>query len=136
MKVTKFLSWFLGISMFMFGILKLVDPFKGWYAVQIFQSGLGAMAYVSGIVGEIITGLVILLGLFMEKSITAKTLRLVLLVSFMSINIMMLVAIYVHMDPNVPAEVLPLKIKYPVIPLMFLTLSVTATLRVLKHKAY
>ena len=38
---------------------------------------------------------------------------------------MMATAIYVHLQPNVPAEVLPLKIKSPFIPVFFLLLALT-----------
>ncbi len=38
---------------------------------------------------------------------------------------MMGTAIYVHLQPNVPAEVLPLKIKPPFIPVFFLLLALT-----------
>jgi hypothetical protein len=45
---------------------------------------------------------------------------------------MMLVATYVHLQPDVPAEVLPLGIKPPLIPLSFLALSVWELVRVLR----
>jgi hypothetical protein len=37
---------------------------------------------------------------------------------------MMAVAMYVHWQPGIPAEVLPMKIKPPVIPGMFLLMGV------------
>jgi len=41
----------------------------------------------------------------------------------LSLIVMMCVATYVHLQPNVPASVLPLGIKPPVIPLSFLLLA-------------
>ena len=40
MKQMKIISLIPGISMFLFGIIKFVNPFKEWYEVQIFKSGL------------------------------------------------------------------------------------------------
>lgn len=123
MKTIKYISWFLGISMLLFGLLKFVDPFKGWYAVQISHSGLGRVAYLSGIMGEIMTGGSIVLVLIFDEQMSSKTFRLLLLTSSFSVFVMMVVATYVHLHPNVPSEVLPLKIKPPIIPVLFLVCS-------------
>jgi hypothetical protein len=45
-------------------------------------------------------------------------------VTCLGLIVNMCVAIYVHLQPNVPAEVLPLGIKPPFIPLSFLALAV------------
>lgn len=135
MKTIKYISWFLGISMLLFGLLKFVDPFKGWYTVQITHSGFGKTAYTLGIMGEIISGTIIILVLIFQKAIPLKLFRLTLLISSFSVSVMMVVAIYVHLNPNVPAEVLPLKIKQPVIPIFFLTSSmVNMWLVLINHK--
>jgi len=44
-------------------------------------------------------------------------------VACLSLIVMMCIATYVHLQPNVPAAVLPLGIKPPVIPLSFLMLA-------------
>jgi hypothetical protein len=124
MKSVKYISWFLGLSMFMFGVLKFVDPFKSWYTIQILQSGLGSIAYVMGIASEIAIGATIILAFLLQKRITAKVLRLVLLGASLAIMVTMIVAIYVHLLPSVPSEVLPLKLKAPIIPAMFLALAI------------
>jgi len=46
------------------------------------------------------------------------------LIACSSLFLVMLVAVYVHLQPTVPAEVLPLSIKPPVIPLFVLVLGV------------
>lgn len=60
MKYSKAISLFLGLSMFRFGFLKFFDPFKGWYSVQISESGLGFGSYVMGILGELVVGRIFL----------------------------------------------------------------------------
>jgi hypothetical protein len=116
MKSVKYISWFLGISMFTFGVLKFVDPFKSWYTVQILQSGLGGTAYVLGIASEIANRSTVISVLLLEKKITARLLKLVLQGASLAIVAIMIVAIYVHLIPGMPSEVLPLKFKPPVIP--------------------
>jgi len=57
MKAVKIISTFLGFAMFMFGVLKFVNPFKGWYSVQIMNSGMNEFLYWPGITGEISVGI-------------------------------------------------------------------------------
>lgn len=123
--VFKSISWFLGIAMLMFGILKFVDPFKSWYAVQIAASGLGNTSYMMGIAGEITTGCLLIASLVLRYKM-----RFCLTLASLGIIIMMLTGIYVHQHPDVPAGVLPLKIKPPYIPGGFLLLSVVNMLLV------
>ncbi|HYF68726.1 MAG TPA: hypothetical protein VD884_11345 [Ohtaekwangia sp.] len=120
MKYSKAIYLFLGISMFMFGFLKFFDPFKGWYSVQISKSGLGAVSYGLGILGELVVGTIFLSLLIFRQGIRPK--HHVLLSAFASVVViaMMSTGTYVHLHPNVPADVLPLKIKPPFIPLIFL----------------
>ncbi|QEH40463.1 hypothetical protein [Chitinophaga sp. XS-30] len=126
--VFKSISWFLGIAMLMFGILKFADPFKSWYAVQIETSGLGTTSYIMGIAGEITTGCLLIASLALRYKM-----RFCLTLASFIIVIMMLTGIYVHLHPDVPASVLPLKIKPPYIPGGFLLLSVVNMLLVRKY---
>lgn len=125
MKYTKITTWFLAISMLMFGTLKFVSPFKDWYIVQITNSGLGRLAYVMGIMGEVSVGAILLFCLTYQKGISTKLYTLLTNLSFIIIIIMMLTGVYVHFHPNVPADVLPLKIKPPYIPIFFLLISLS-----------
>ena len=72
-----------------------------------------------GITGEIVVGLALIVSLVIDKKLTSKIFRLTIQLASAAIIPMMAVAIYVHLQPNVPAEVLPLKIKPPFI-LIFL----------------
>ncbi|OCX52064.1 hypothetical protein BEL04_11195 [Mucilaginibacter sp. PPCGB 2223] len=127
MKVIKLISWFLGIAMLMFGILKVLSPtINGWFAVQMKNSGLAA--YIPmwvGIAGEIMVGSAFIFCLVTDKNLAKKKFRLGILLASAAIIPMMLTAIYVHLQPNVPAAVLPLKIKPPFIPAVFLLLALT-----------
>jgi hypothetical protein len=134
MKYTKITSWFLAISMFMFGVLKFVDPFKGWYGVQVANSELGQLSYAMGILGELAVGTTLILCLAFRRRISTNVYHLLTGLSFFTITIMMLMAIYVHIHPNVPAHVLPLKIKPPYIPVFFLILALSNL--ILAIKAY
>lgn len=122
MNSSRPLTIFLAISMFMVGFLKFFDPFKGWYTQQILTSGFGDLEYAMGILGELAVGLglfyVLLFPMPLSRSYWIKMAASSLVV------VMMAVGIYVHLQPDVPGEVLPLKIKPPYIPGFFLLLGV------------
>ena len=125
MKYTKITSWFLATSIFMFGILKFVNPFKAWYNAQITNSELGQLSYAMGISGEIAVGTTLILCLIYRQKISTKVYNLLTNASFFTIIIMMLTGVYVHLHPSVPADVLPLKIKPPYIPIFFLLIALS-----------
>ena len=112
----------LGLIIFAFGFLKLFDPFRGWYHAQIAGSGLPPESLPLGIAGEITIGLA-LVGSFVARSRLGARRYAVVAAACAGLVVMMLVATYVHLHPDVPAKVLPLGIKPPVIPLSFLALA-------------
>ena len=119
----KMLSLFLGCLMLTFGLLKFLNPtIDGWFTVQIQQSHLPNSTMLMGKIGEIVTGLLFLLPRF--RPWQARWDDRILLLACSSLFLEMLVAIYVHLQPGVPPEVLPLGIKPPVIPLFVLLLDV------------
>lgn len=123
MKSDKILHGFLGTSMFLFGVLKFVNPFKGWYAAQVAGSGMGEASYALGIAGEIGAGIALLALLFLSRGAAAPWHTWLRVATSAGIVVMMCTAIWVHLQPGVPADVLPLKIKPPVIPAFFLALA-------------
>ncbi len=123
MKYTKFTTGFLSVTLFLFGILKFVDPFKGWYTEQITASGLAQISYPLGIMGEIAVGLTLFLCLIYRNQISPRSYKLLTGFSYLGIIAMMLIAVYVHLHPNVPADVLPLNIKPPYIPVFFMLIA-------------
>ena len=60
-RLSKALSLFLGVLMFLFGFLKFFQPFRGWFDIQIQQSHLPHEAILAGKVGEMVTGVLFLL---------------------------------------------------------------------------
>ena len=116
------LSLVLGLLMFTFGFLKFVNPtVDGWFHVQIQQSHLPHSAILMGKITEIMTGILFLLPRF--RAWPERWENRILLLACSSLFLVMLVAVYVHLQPGVPPEVLPLGIKPPVIPLFVLLLD-------------
>ena len=120
--LTKALSLFLGILMFMFGFLKFFQPFRGWFDIQIQQSHLPHESILAGKLGEMVVGCLFVLP-WLPRSLTTKSRDQLLLVACTILVTQMCVAIYVHLQPEVPAHVLPLGIKPPVIPGVVLLLA-------------
>ena len=121
-KVLKYNSRFLGTVIFLFGFLKFFDPFHTWFHIQIAESGLPPVAVPLGIAGEISIGLSLLLASFFKRRIRNLFAPIVASASA-GLMVNMAVAIYVHLQPDVPANVLPLGMKPPFIPLVFMLLA-------------
>ncbi len=128
----KVLSLLLGVWIFMFGFLKFFQPFSGWFEIQIQQSHLPHEAILAGKLGEMVTGFLFLLP-WLRRSLSAKSTYQVLLLACSILAVQMVVAIYVHLQPQVPARVLPLGIKPPVIPVFVLLLGVLTAFYVWKE---
>lgn len=131
-RLIKPLSLLLGVWMFMFGFLKFFQPISGWFDIQIQQSHLPHEAIIAGKVTEMITGALFLLPWFW-KSFSAKVRDQLLMLACLILFTQMGVAIYVHLQPGVPASVLPLGIKPPVIPAVVLLLGVLTAFGVWKE---
>lgn len=131
-RLSKALSVLLGIWMLMFGFLKFFQPIRGWFDIQIQQSHLPHEAILAGKVTEMITGVLFLLP-WLLRSLTAKSKIQILLIACFILFTQMVVAIYVHLQPAVPASVLPLGIKPPVIPVIVLLLGLLTAFDVWKQ---
>jgi hypothetical protein len=121
-RLIKVLSIFLGILMFTFGFLKFFQPFGGWFETQIQKSHLPPAAIPAGKLGEMVTGCLFLLP-WLWRSLATKRKEQLLLIACLMLVTQMCTAIYVHLQPGVPASVLPLGIKPPVIPITVLLLA-------------
>jgi hypothetical protein len=109
--------------MLTFGSLKFLNPtIDGWFHEQIQQSHLPHSVILVGKIAEIVTGTLFLLP--RVRPWQARSAGRILLIACSSLVLEMLVAVYVHLQPGVPREVLPLGIKPPVIPLFVLLLAV------------
>ena len=132
-RLSKALSLILGVLMLMFGFLKFFQPFNGWFDLQIQQSHLPHEAILAGKLGEMVTGCLFLLP-WLRRSLTGKSREQVLLTASSILVVQMCVAIYVHLQPGVPASVLPLGIKPPVIPVTVLLLDLLTAFAVLRER--
>jgi quinol-cytochrome oxidoreductase complex cytochrome b subunit len=81
---------------------------------------------------EMVTGVLFLLP-WLRRSLTAKSKDRILLIACFILFTQMVVAIYVHLQPAVPASVLPLGIKPPVIPAAVLLLGLLTAFDVWKQ---
>lgn len=129
----KPLSLFLGILMFLFGFLKFFQPFRGWFDVQIQQGHLPREAILAGKLSEMVTGVLFLLP-WLRRSLTAKRKGQLLMIACLLLVSQMAVAIYIQLQPQVPAGVLPLGIKAPVLPGLVLLLDLFTAFAVWKER--
>ena len=121
-RILKYNSISLGIMMFMFGFLKFFEPFNSWFHVQIAKSGMPALSFPAGIAGEMAIGLALLLAFGLRKRLGNGFTPIVFMASA-GLIVNMAVATYVHLQPEVPANVLPLGMKAPFIPLFVMFLA-------------
>src|SRR5271165_48000 len=132
-RLSRVLSLFLGVLMFTFGFLKFFQPIRGWFDIQIQQSHLPHEAILAGKVTEMLVGVLFLLPRFW-RSLSAKSKDRILLIACLILFTQMVVAIYVHLQPGVPASVLPLGIKPPVIPGVVVLLGLLTAFDVWKER--
>ena len=118
--------------MLIFGFLKFFQPIRGWFDIQIQQSHLPHEAILAGKLTEMLTGILFLLP-WIRRSLSAKRKDQILLIACFLLFTQMVVAIYVHLQLGVPASVLPLGIKPPVIPVIVLLLGLLTAFDVWKQ---
>ncbi|MGQ7269977.1 hypothetical protein [Marinobacter sp. V034] len=118
--VENVLTGMLGAFLLMAGLVKFFDPFAQMFASQVALSGLPfpTLSKWAGQFGEMFAGGLFLFVLFaggnLKNTITDR-----LFFSATALTaIIMIVAVYVHLEPNVPASVLPLQTKPPILTLI------------------
>ncbi|CDT97080.1 conserved membrane hypothetical protein [Vibrio coralliirubri] len=124
-KVQKILTGLLGAFMMMAGTVKFFDPFTTMFAKQIALSELPfpTLSRWAGQLGEIFAGLLLLVVMIGDKALAAPIKDKAMQLSTLLTTAIMIVAVYVHLLPSVPAEVLPLQSKPPVMTLIILGLA-------------
>jgi len=120
--LTEEVNYVLIVADGIFGFLKFFEPFHTWFHTQIATSGLPPFCIPVGIAGELSIGLSLLLASSFRQRINKLFTPIVALASA-GLIVNMAVAIYVHLQAGVPADVLPLGIKPPFIPLVFVLLA-------------
>jgi hypothetical protein len=131
-KILKYNSIFLGLFMFVFGFLKLFEPFHTWFDIQITKSGLPRFSIPLGKAGEMGIGL----GLLSASCFRQKIPNLynpIVFAASAGLIVNMGIATYVHLQPEVPANVLPLGIKPPFIPLFVMFLAAANLYQLYRH---
>lgn len=113
---------FLGVFMFLFGFLKLIEPFRTMFDIQITKSDLPRFSIPMGKAGEMAIGLGLVLPTCFRQKIPNLYSPIVFGASA-GLIVNMGIATYVHLQPEVPANVLPLGIKTPFIPLFVMFLA-------------
>ena len=127
-KVLKYNSLFLGTVMLMFGFLKFFNPINTWFHVQISKSGLPPLSVPMGIAAEVSIGLSLLLASFFREQI-GRLFKPIVSLASAGLIFNMTVAVYVHLQPEVPANVLPFGIKPPFVPLIVMLLAILNLLK-------
>ncbi|MGR5435202.1 hypothetical protein [Vibrio owensii] len=124
-KVQKILTGLLGAFMMMAGTVKFFDPFTTMFAKQIALSELPfpTLSRWAGQLGEIFAGLLLLAVMIGNKALAAPIKDKAMQLSTLLTTAIMIVAVYVHLLPSVPEEVLPLQSKPPVMTLIILGLA-------------
>ncbi|CAH0529435.1 hypothetical protein [Vibrio hippocampi] len=124
-KVQKILTGLLGAFMVMAGTVKFFDPFTTMFAKQIALSELPfpTLSRWAGQLGEIFAGLLLLMVMIGNKVLAAPIKDKAMQLSTLLTTAIMIVAVYVHLLSSVPAEVLPLQSKPPVMTLIILGLA-------------
>lgn len=122
----RVLTGVLGAFMLLGGSAKFFMPFTHMFAQQITLSGLPfpALSAFAGQAGEISSGLVLLAFFALGGKLASSLANKVFDLTHLLIVVIMLVAVYVHLHPAVPAEVLPFQSKPPVVTVIVLMLAV------------
>lgn len=123
-KSTRIITGYLGAIMLVPGTVKFFEPFKTFFTTQIDKSELPfpTLTFWSGQLGEITVGLTLLAFLFLWKKISPSSAKKIFYGGNLAVTVIMLVAVYVHLHPAVPAEVLPFEKKAPLLTLFTLTM--------------
>jgi len=117
----KIITVILGILIFLPGLNKFFEPAHTKFMDQVIFSELPftTFTYWLAILSEVIVGLaLIFLGLF-EKRLSHDAKRNIFYSGHFIILFMMLVAVYIHLHPAVPEEILPIA-KAPYMPIAYL----------------
>lgn len=123
-KSVKIVTGILGFIMLVPGLAKFTEPFKTFIYKHL--TGIGfpfpeLMQYVVKF-SEIGIGLLMLFLAFKGASLSPNLRNKMFYLGNLTILIMMIVAVYTHLHPDIPAEVLPMEFKPPVMPIGYIVL--------------
>ncbi|MGQ1946560.1 hypothetical protein ACT3CD_05595 [Geofilum sp. OHC36d9] len=119
--ITSIVAFFLLIP----GLLKFSDPFKTMFTIQIEKSGLPFphLSFIIDQSSEILTGILLYSLLYFWKKFPPNLGNQLFYIGYIMVFPIMVLAIYIHLHPNVPASLLPFESKLPLLSLTLLILS-------------
>ncbi len=123
-KSVKILTAVLGFFMLIPGLAKFTEPFKTFIYQHLLLTRFpfpDSMQYVVKF-GEAAIGLALLFLAFRGNSLSDGGRRSLFNLSHLAVVVTMIVAIYTHMHPDVPAGILPMEFKPPYLPIFYLLL--------------
>ena len=126
-KSVKILSGILGFIMLMPGLAKFTEPFKTFIYQHLEIIGFPFPEFMQYAVkfGEIGIGLTLLFLAFKGDKLGEVLRTRVFILANLAVIVTMIVGIYTHLHPDVPAEILPLEYKPPVMGFSYIALALT-----------
>lgn len=106
------------------GIAKFTEPFKTFIYQHLVFIGFPLPEFMQYVVkfSELGVGFLFLFISVKGNVLDSKLREKLFYVGNLAIVIMMLVAIYTHLHPDVPAEILPMEYKPPLMPISYILL--------------
>ncbi|WP_299716609.1 hypothetical protein [uncultured Tenacibaculum sp.] len=125
-KSVKIITGILGFFMLIPGLAKFTEPFKTFIYKHLEIIGFPFPDIMQYLVkfSEIGIGLMLIFLAFKGSNISTKLRYKIFYLGNLSIIAMMVVAVYTHLHPNVPAEVLPMEFKPPIMPIGYILLVI------------
>ena len=125
----KIITGFLGIGMLLPGLGKFTEPFKTFIYKQLLLSGMPFPELMQHFVklSEVAIGMTLIYIAFSGNKLSTAIRSKIFYLGNAIIMVMMIVAFYVHLHPNVPAEILPLGFKPPAMAGFYMLLVVVNT---------
>ena len=121
----RVLTGILGAFMLLGGSAKFFEPFTTMFSNQIALSQITfpTLSAFTGQAGEITSGVALLLFFAFGRKFAGALGEQIFYLTNLLIMVIMLVAIYVHLHPDVPAETLPFQSKPPVVTIIVLFMA-------------
>lgn len=126
-KSVKILTGILGFIMLVPGLAKFVNPFKSFIYQHLVIIGFPFPEFTQYAVkfGEVGIGVLLLFLAIKGNMLKNQTQKITFWLANIAVIATMVVAIYTHLHPDVPAEILPMEYKPPLMGIAYICLTVT-----------
>lgn len=123
-KLVKILTGILGFLILVPGLTKFTEPFKTIIFKHLVLIGFPFPDVIQYVVklSEIGVGCLLLFIAFKGNGFYPSVRDKLYYLGNFTVVVMMIVAVYTHLHPNVPAEILPMEFKPPFLPLGYMVL--------------